>query len=57
MAKLLFDATELERCWRSTMHCYQKLSIKALSLLESYKTTLFVQIWIFLSTLFDKQAT
>jgi len=39
MARLLFDATELKRFWRSTMQSYQKLIPKTLSILLPFAIT------------------
>jgi len=54
MARLLFDATELERFLCSTTQSYPKLSTKALSILAPIATTF---MWIFPSTSFEKQVS
>jgi len=57
MARLLLDATELERFWCSTKKRYRKLCTKSLSSPVPFVNSIFVLIWIFLSTSFEKQVS
>ena len=54
MAPFLFDATELECLWCSTKQSQQKLCTKAYRFRVPCINSIFLLIWIFLSTSFEK---
>jgi len=55
MASFLFDVTELESFRCSTKHSHQKLCTKPPVYSSALCNNIFVRIWIFLSTSFEKQ--
>jgi len=57
MARLVFDAIELESFWCSTTQSFQKLRANVPAILMPFATTYLMRIWIFLSTSFEKQVS
>ena len=54
MARLLFDATDLESFWCSTMQSYRKLGTQSSIYCSALCKNIFVRVWIFLFTSFEK---
>jgi len=52
MARLLFDATDLESFWCSTMQSYRKLGTQSSVYSSALCKNIFVRMWIFLFTSF-----